>query len=417
MDLANDFSELGCDKCHCMILLHVLTSGGAFKVARRIKVLDAFVASPGDVESERLKLEEVIEEINLAWGKSMKARIELRKWETHAIPGVGNYPQEVINRSIGEQYDIFIGIMWARFGTPTPMAGSGTEEEFNRAIARVDKGEKVAVMIYFKDEPIEPSNCIPEQLQKVQVFKKSLGEKGVLYHTFRSTEDFARILRIHLPTHVQDAVLKRTRKKRPPDIKHKKGAQTPKKQLEEGDLGILELQLSFQTRANQAAISIRKISEASNQLTANISARTAALIKVVNETGSLDSSIGIVNSAAGDLDLYSMRIELETPVLNESLRLAFISAGKLLLERPKVVTVAPTIIQGEKKSIQELISVLQNSIDAIEGFRVSTYQMPPLTSQMIKAKHRVDLAINGILQVTRQAIADANAVLKIITKE
>jgi hypothetical protein len=81
-------------------------------------ILRVFVASPSDVIEERQLLEEVVKELNLTWSKNLGIRLELVKWETHAFPGIGDDPQAVINTEIGDDYDIFIGIMWTRFGSP-----------------------------------------------------------------------------------------------------------------------------------------------------------------------------------------------------------------------------------------------------------------------------------------------------------
>ena len=48
-------------------------------------------------------------------------------------PVRGGEPEVLINDQIGK-YDIFLGVMWRRFGTPTGVAESGTEEEFRRAL-------------------------------------------------------------------------------------------------------------------------------------------------------------------------------------------------------------------------------------------------------------------------------------------
>ena len=59
--------------------------------------------------------EEVISEFNLTWGDAHNARLELRKWETNTRPGFGRDAQDVINQQIGEDYDIFLGIMSGSF--------------------------------------------------------------------------------------------------------------------------------------------------------------------------------------------------------------------------------------------------------------------------------------------------------------
>ena len=64
-------------------------------------------------------------------------RFELVMWETDTFPSIGKDAQSIINEQIGDDYDIFVGLMWTRFGTPTPRAGSGTEEEFNLALEKL----------------------------------------------------------------------------------------------------------------------------------------------------------------------------------------------------------------------------------------------------------------------------------------
>ena len=99
------------------------------------RVVVVFVASPSDMEQEREKLEEVIAELNRTWSKSFQLRLDLVRWETHGIPGIGADPQDVLNEELAiENSDIFIGLMWGRYGTPTNRAGSGTEEEFQTAL-------------------------------------------------------------------------------------------------------------------------------------------------------------------------------------------------------------------------------------------------------------------------------------------
>ena len=96
---------------------------------RKIRI---FVASPSDVARERDQLARVVEELNLtipAIAPEKKVVLELVRWETHVYPAIGPEPQRVVNEQIGD-YDIFVGILWKRMGTPTATAASGTEEEF-----------------------------------------------------------------------------------------------------------------------------------------------------------------------------------------------------------------------------------------------------------------------------------------------
>ena len=167
-------------------------------------ILQVFVASPSDVAEERKILESVIDDINRTARDAHPVRLELLKWETHARPGFGEDAQDVINQQIGDKYDIFLGIMWGRFGSPTPRAESGTEEEFNRALSRWEGSpERIQIMFYFKNAGIPPSELDPEQLAQVQAFKKKISSQGV-YSEFQDAEDFRTQARRHLTKVIQD---------------------------------------------------------------------------------------------------------------------------------------------------------------------------------------------------------------------
>ena len=91
------------------------------------------MASPGDVKEERERLERIVTELNRSWADSLEIEIELVRWETHAFPGFSTDAQATINAQLGDDYEIFIGLLWSRIGTPSPRARSGTMEEFERA--------------------------------------------------------------------------------------------------------------------------------------------------------------------------------------------------------------------------------------------------------------------------------------------
>ena len=93
--------------------------------------------------------------------------------------------------------------MWGRFGSPTPRAESGTEEEFNRALSRWEGSpERIQIMFYFKNAGIPPSTD-PEQLAQVQAFKKKISAQGV-YSEFQDAADFRTQASTHLRRVIQD---------------------------------------------------------------------------------------------------------------------------------------------------------------------------------------------------------------------
>jgi hypothetical protein len=70
----------------------------------------------------------------------------------------------VVNRQLPiPEYDIFIGIIWRRFGAPTKRAGSGTEEEFRIAYESWKRNrEPREILFYFCQAPVSPQMTVEE---------------------------------------------------------------------------------------------------------------------------------------------------------------------------------------------------------------------------------------------------------------
>ena len=152
--------------------------------------IKCFIASPGDVSEERDACEKVFEDINSSLGKILSFRLSSLRWEKDIYPSVGEYGQQVINEQMDDKYDLFIGIMKTRFGTPTPQAGSGTEEEFNIAYEKYKNGEIDNIFFYFGNPSISLYEIDYAQCQKVIDFRKRIEGLGVLHMEYVDTEDF-----------------------------------------------------------------------------------------------------------------------------------------------------------------------------------------------------------------------------------
>ncbi len=170
-----------------------------------MRLFKIFLASPGDTDAERLVAEEAVEEINKSIGSRDNFRLELLKWENDTYPSVGEDGQDVINKQIGSDYQIFVGIMWKKFGSPTKRAGSGTEEEFNLAYDRYRRKKDIQIMFYFNSAPI-PQDADLVQFQKVREFKKKIEDLGAYHKPFDSTKDFEKSLRMDLTRYVKDII-------------------------------------------------------------------------------------------------------------------------------------------------------------------------------------------------------------------
>ncbi len=144
-----------------------------------------FIASPSDVQKERSIVDVVVNELNTTIGDTYNVRLEIKKWENNTYPAIGEYSQGVINEQIGD-YDIFVGIMKHKFGSPTLHADSGTEEEFNRAYDNYkNDGTCKNLMLFFNKENLSQDADF-NQFQRVLDFKKKLPSKGILYREYEN---------------------------------------------------------------------------------------------------------------------------------------------------------------------------------------------------------------------------------------
>lgn len=162
---------------------------------KNILEFKCFIASPGDTIEERNICEEVFSEINDNLGEALSFKLSTLRWENNVHPGVAEYSQQVINRQMDGNYDLFVGIMKTRFGTPTPQAGSGTEEEFNIAYEKHERKEIDNLFFYFGNPSVPVSEINVEQLQKVRKFRSHLENLGVLYGQYEDINDFKKQLK------------------------------------------------------------------------------------------------------------------------------------------------------------------------------------------------------------------------------
>lgn len=153
--------------------------------------LKVFIASPSDVEAERRAAVRAIAWVSDHVAKPRGWRVEPLMWERDVLPGAGKDAQSVINDQIGEMREValFLLIMRDKFGTPTKRAGSGTEEEYDRAVA-ARKGRRA---------PKRPELCLwfgkptpgvdSKQRAKVEAFK-ARAQRTAIWSGFTSTQDF-----------------------------------------------------------------------------------------------------------------------------------------------------------------------------------------------------------------------------------
>jgi hypothetical protein len=163
-----------------------------------VKVYKIFIASPSDVQEEREVCDKVFDGINKNIGHIYGFRVESKKWEKDARPSFGHDGQDVINKQLLDDFQLFIGIMWHKFGTPTPRGGSGTEEEFDLAFEKLKNGKTLDLLMYFNQENGDPFSLDMEQVNKIKEYKKKIAGLGGLYTHYNGADQFETHLYDHL---------------------------------------------------------------------------------------------------------------------------------------------------------------------------------------------------------------------------
>ncbi|PTT70795.1 FtsK/SpoIIIE domain-containing protein [Arthrobacter sp. HMWF013] len=160
------------------------------------RVLTVFVASPGDVSEERQTLGAVAARINRMAAREWGWEIDIRGWED-TLPGYAR-PQSLINPDV-EQCDVFIGLLWKRWGTPSGSHSSGFEEEFRIAQSRRLQSVEPEIMMYFRDIPESERADPGPQLERVLSFRQEvMAARQLLYKAYADVADFEVMIFDHL---------------------------------------------------------------------------------------------------------------------------------------------------------------------------------------------------------------------------
>lgn len=156
--------------------------------------INVFLASPTGLEIERQYAREVSSHINRTIGSKLGIQLNLLSWETSFYSDIDTDGQAVINRQLKKDYDIFIGIIWDRLGTPTRRSLSGTVEEYEAALSRHLFNPETIVMMFFKDSLSSAKATDPAELKLVDSFKSRVFSDGVLAYSFSEPQEFKDML-------------------------------------------------------------------------------------------------------------------------------------------------------------------------------------------------------------------------------
>jgi len=372
-----------------------------------VKLIKVFLASPSDVKIERDLVFSLKDDFDHMIGKPNQIRFEFVNWERSAYPGVGADAQEVINNAINQDFNIFLGLFWQRFGTPTNRAESGTKEEFDIAYKMYqDNPDNIHIMLYFKTSPADIYQIDLEQFQKVKDFKTEVQNLGVLYYEFDKIDQLKNFLMIHLSSIIRDKytnqgkqviVLPTTETKDKYELLSEEIESKPTLNIE----GILELS----DRANDAMLELPNISDTILQSINFIGDKFAERTKEINVVANIKDkklkkkrSISVLNKMANDLNQFSSEIDQTLPTFSDTLTEAIDSYTRLLVSASESSLFVTEVNRQLETVFPKLYDAIDEALDGIASFLQIVGSLPALTSKFGAAKRNAELSTNNLMK-------------------
>ena len=165
-----------------------------------------FISSPGDVVDERQRAFAVVERLQQEFSDTLS--LEALLWEQEPLLATADFQSQI--RSPAD-FDIFTTIIGGRLGSPLgsqftrrdgSQYASGTEFEFEIAVASYHANGKPELLVYRKDFPADQPPT-PQLEQVSEFFDKwflNTEDRTAIgaYHTFAETEQFEDLFTLHL---------------------------------------------------------------------------------------------------------------------------------------------------------------------------------------------------------------------------
>lgn len=360
---------------------------------------------------------EICNELNLDRGRREGFVVNPLLWETHSRPSAGPSPQEAIFRDIGESYDIFVGFIGHKFGTPTKNAGSGTEEEFDRAYASYSSGKSIEIMFYFRDPQTAPGKIAAVELLKVEKFKEKISSKGVKYGSYTSADEFKTLLHRHLSSAITSIL-----EPRPQDGRVSNSlVRTENDPLRnwnsvEGfeDDGLDDLVLEATERFEQFGEAANEIGAAVGKLAGNFTALTTQISEASQLGAGERQVVGrrLLDRTSFHMDSYSKRVVEQLPFMHESM-----SSGLDAIRRAVVISKEDGLSTDTDKAeltktLEDLRPIIVQGISQVDSFNAAVASFPRLSSSLNRAKRRM-VAVNAdIVEFFQRCVSQIDLLLE-----
>jgi len=419
-------------------------------VARDLKQLTVFISGTDDVDAEKAALRLVVGELNKQLEKRDALTLRAISWPDDVRPGVNTDPQAEISRQLGEDFDIYVGLLGTRFGTPTRRAGSGTEEEFDRAMSKFrENSQSIRVLFYFKRAIGDPFTLDIAQLQKVRHFRESLSSRGVLYRDFGDTAEFAELARDHIYNLVIEewqgtewSLLAGDRARSevevprtdsvgedggadtgltPHDTEEHRAAELPAHRVpeDEEEQGFLDYMSGFHAAADAMREVMTRISTSIVSVNERIRSSTvdteALLLQREKQAGKGQSQREFVLRARQIVDDVAADLDVFASAMAPSVGQYRFHSRELFAQLRSARNASPELRAGggdeDRHALAELIEMLRGARGAISGFQATIGRVPPLTGKLKRARERTAEVLGEFVAEMSFTVVDATQLL------
>ncbi|AZA89944.1 Uncharacterised protein [Chryseobacterium nakagawai] len=363
-------------------------------MAKTITQFSLFLGSPSDLDPERVEINNIINELNISYASRNYINLNLIKWETHSAPGIShNYTQDLINKDIGNEYDIFIGMIWQKFGTKTEIANSGTEEEFLRAVKRFKNGENLQILFYFKTvPPLSLDQINTEELNRINNFKETLKENNILYWSFNTIEELKAHLRMHIPIRIDDLNSKAEYNISREVAKIENHLIEKNESFEnKDDFGLLDYIFQLEDYLADSNIALTNISESTVKIGEDLQKKAEEIKRITKLPNTNKNTVlEYFKRTSKVINDYSDRIKLETPNFYDNFEEA-INVGLKYLNLIDEDNIDDNYesLNGTYNSVSSLKENIPAAINGMLGFYNESAKLPNIQSDLNKSKRNL----------------------------
>jgi hypothetical protein len=392
-------------------------------VPRTVTSITVFLASPGDVESERDIISKSILEWNTLNSRQRQVYFDLLRWETSVSAGFSSDGQAVVNEQIGDAYDVLIAIFWSRLGTATPRAASGTIEENERALGRYQAGENIELAFFFKDAPLNFRQADLVQLQAVKSFESQVQQAGAFSKMFKDEDA--------LKFEVSLLLGKIARKydkaasdvsgldSKKPEISG--SSSSVQSDIEEDDVGFYDMPERLTKHTSAATKSLSDMNE-------NLMAMSLSVGEIVEELSEIRKLRPIAPSEAKHyaervacgMDEYSAYLEANLSEFAEQQALMATDIRRLIdLSYDFAPAHGTTELTTLDNTLEVMISGMSGNITKTSSFLKTIIGLQRTTSLFNKARRRLVSNLNGLISAmtsSRNLVIQGRAELQALIK-